>query len=281
MPQSRVRSASPVWTCLLLALAAVSSPLAAGDDAPTSADDATTPVSAGDDATAPLDSALADTAEVAWVLGDSIEVPSHLRGEALRNWVAEHVTLNPHATLALHAEPHAARTPPEVVTRKVVECDSLRTAIPPGDWDIFVIARDFDHVAGAMFCFEYPEDWVVHGFRTSPLLRSPFQIGGLKAQDQRPRLLVFSCVADPEHTNMLLPGTPHDTAEVVVLGGLEVTATTPGSITIVPHGDERYGQPEISTCFSTTLDLDESRLGRVDVGRGPGKRPCASVEGSD
>ncbi len=183
--------------------------------------------------------------------------------------------LNRHATLLLHAAPAAERRTPAEIARLARDCASLVTAVPPGDWDIFVIAAGFDLLNGVAFSFQWPEDWIVRGFTQSPDLEVPFAMGDLRASAQRPYMIVFNCIAHPEKESFVPEGAPYRSGEVVVIGRLEITATSPGSLTIANHTNPDYGPPEVANCWNTTADIAPSARGRIDVGSGPGMRPCA------
>ena len=186
--------------------------------------------------------------------------------------------LNQHATLALHAAPAAERRTPAEVARLAHDCGALVTAVPPGDWDIFVIAGGFDLLNGVAFSFQWPDDWVVRGFTQSPGLEVPFAMGELRASAARPYMIVFNCIAHPEKDALVPEGVPYRNGDLVVIGRLEITATSPGSLTIEDHSNPDYGPPEVANCWNTTADIAPGARGRIDVGSGPGVRPCSGTK---
>jgi hypothetical protein len=183
--------------------------------------------------------------------------------------------LNRHATLALHAAPAAERRTPAEIARLAADCANLVTAVPPGDWDVFVIAGGFDLLNGVAFAFQWPEDWIVRGFTQSPDLEVPFAMGELRASAARPYMIVFNCVASTAKESLVPAGVLYRNADLVVIGRLEITATSPGSLTIENHANPDYGPPEVANCWNTTADIAPPARGRIDVGSGPGARPCA------
>jgi hypothetical protein len=76
---------------------------------------------------------------------------------------------------------------------------------------------------------------------------------------------------------MVPKGVLYTTGDRVVIGHLEVTAMSPGSLTIEDSANPDYGPPEVSNCWNTTQDIPVTARGRIDVGSGPGLRPCAAV----
>ena len=64
--------------------------------------------------------------------------------------------LNESAKLFLHAVPHQMRRTPAQVALQVRDCDSLVTAVLPGEWDVFLIAAGHDLVNGVAFSFGWP-----------------------------------------------------------------------------------------------------------------------------
>ncbi|MGD8396807.1 MAG: hypothetical protein PVF43_15165, partial [Candidatus Eiseniibacteriota bacterium] len=219
----------------------------------------------------------APVVEEEWVLGDSLHIPSTWRGKRLRAHLDSTLNINLDAGFTLHAEPHGKLTSFAEIARRVSDCDSVRTAVSPGDWDVYVIATDFEQVAAVEFSFDYPDDWIVHGFRLNPELRSPFMVGGLDAGGERPTMVAFTCVCDPGHTDLLLPRTPHSEGSAVVIGVVTLTATSAGSIGIADHRAAEYAAPEIADCYSNSEEIPASRRGRIDVGRGPGAAPCRAA----
>lgn len=184
--------------------------------------------------------------------------------------------LNEHVVLALHVAPAAERREPAEVARLALDCNNLVTAVPPGDWDVFLIAGGFDLLNGVAFSFSWPEDWIVRGFTQNPDLEAPFAMGDLRASDPRPYMVVFNCMANPERESVVPKGAPYRTGDLLVIGRLEITATSPGSLTIEDHVNPAYGPPEVANCWNTTADIPPAARGRIDVGSGPGVRPCAA-----
>ncbi len=180
--------------------------------------------------------------------------------------------LNEHVVLALHAAPSSAHRTPTEIERLARDCDSLVTAVPPGDWDIFLIVGSFDLLNGAAFCFDWPDDWILRGFTLSPTLRTPFAMGDLNKGATTPYMVAFDCLAHPEKEGVVPAGLVYTAAEVAVIGRLEITATSPGSLTIEDH--PAYGSTEVANCWGMTQDIIAAARGRIDVGSGPGERPC-------
>ena len=184
--------------------------------------------------------------------------------------------LNKGAMLFLHATPSSERRTTAEVARLARDCDSLVTAVPPGDWDVFLIAAGHDLLNGVAFSFGWPSDWIMRGFSLSPELKSPFAMGDLRAQDLRPTMVAFDCVVNEARKDAIPPSARHAFGDIVVIGKLEVSATSPGSLTILDHSDTRYGPPEVLNCWNVTEDIPLARRGRIDVGQGPGAKPCAA-----
>ena len=184
--------------------------------------------------------------------------------------------VNEHVVLALHAEPSAARRSHEEVSRLVKDCDALTTAVPPGDWDVFVIAAGFDLIDGVQLIFALPDDWTIRGFTLNPELRA-MMIGDLRGKP-RPCLVAFDCFAHPDRIGTLPKGVDMRPAENVVIGRLELAAPSAGSLVLVDHPQEAYGSPEVGNCWRDTNDVGPAARGRIDVGQGPGVRPCAAGE---
>jgi hypothetical protein len=184
--------------------------------------------------------------------------------------------MNQKVVLALHAVPAAARVTPAAVARLAHSCDSLVTAVPPGEWDIFLIAAHFDLLCALEFSFDFPEDWIVRGFTLSPELKSPFFLGGLKTTDRRACTIAFDCVAHPDRLKDAPDGVKHTASDIVVIGRLDIIATSPGSVSIADHPDPGFGQPDVVNSWNTSNDVPPAARGRVDVGRGPGAKPCAA-----
>jgi len=186
--------------------------------------------------------------------------------------------LNQHATLALHAAAATERRTPAEIARLARDCDSLTTAVPPGDWDIFVIAAGFDLLNGVAVSFQWPEDWIVRGFTQGPDLEAPLAMGEMRSTGARPYMIVFNCIANPDRESLVPDRLLYRTGDLVVIGRLEITATSPGSLTIEDHVNPNYGPPEVANCWNTTADLPPAARGRIDVGSGPGARPCAGLK---
>ncbi len=203
-------------------------------------------------------------------------VPQRLKGQALRAAIADSLDVNPRVALALHAERLGDRVSPEALVERLKSCDDLITSVPPGEWEIFVVAFGYDQIAGVMFAFDAPEDWDVRGFRLNTVLSNPLVMGGQRATDPRPKLAVFDCQSHPDRRCLLLPKATAVDRPVTVLGSVDVIAGSPGALALVPHQSEAYGVPEVSDCFANSRDLEATALGRVDVGTGPGVRPCTS-----
>lgn len=184
--------------------------------------------------------------------------------------------LNEHVVLALHAAPAAERRTPAEVARLAANCDQLVTAVPPGEWDVFLIAGGFDLLNGVAFTFSWPEDWIVRGFTQSSELEVPFAMGDFRANAPRPYMVVFNCIANSARESMVPKGLLYRTGDLVVIGSLGITATSPGSLTIENHPNPAYGPPEVANCWNTTADIPAAARGRIDVGSGPGMRPCAA-----
>jgi hypothetical protein len=182
--------------------------------------------------------------------------------------------LNKGAMLFLHAAPAAERRSTAQVARLARDCDSLVTAVPPGDWDVFLIAAGHDLLNGVAFSFGWPSDWIMRGFTLSPELKTPFSMGDLRAQDLRPTMVAFDCVVNEARKDAIPLAARHAFGDIVVIGKLEVSATSPGSLTLLDHSDARYGPPEVSNCWNVTEDIPLARRGRIDVGQGPGAKPC-------
>jgi hypothetical protein len=182
--------------------------------------------------------------------------------------------LNKSAALFLHAEPTSERRTTAEVARLARDCDSLKTAVPPGDWDVFLIAAGHDLLNGVAFSFGWPSDWIVRGFTLAPELKTPFSMGDLRAQDLRPTMVAFDCVVNEARKDAIPEGARHAFGDIVVIGKLELSAPSPGSLTILDHSDSRYGPPEVLNCWNVTEDIPLAKRGRIDVGQGPGVRPC-------
>jgi len=182
--------------------------------------------------------------------------------------------LNANPRLFLHAAPTAAHRTTAEVARTVRSCDSLVTAVPPGEWDVFLIAGGHDLLNGVAFSFGWPEDWIVRGFTLSPELKTPFSMGDLRPQDLRPMMVAFDCVANEARKDAIPPQARSTFGDLVVVGKLEVVATSPGSLTLVDHSDARYGAPKVANCWNKVMDVGVAARGRIDVGSGPGVRPC-------
>jgi hypothetical protein len=182
--------------------------------------------------------------------------------------------LNTNPRLFLHAAPTAAHRTTAEVARTARSCDSLVTAVPPGEWDVFLIAAGHDLLNGIAFSFGWPEDWVIRGFTLSPDLKTPFSMGDLKAQDLRPTMVAFDCVANEARKDAIPPNARSTFGDLVVIGRLEVVATSPGSLTLLDHSDARYGAPKVANCWNKVVDVPVTARGRIDVGSGPGVRPC-------
>jgi len=160
------------------------------------------------------------------------------------------------------------------VALEVRSCDSLVTGVPPGEWDIFLIAAGHDLVNGVAFSFGWPTDWDVEGFTLSPGLKTPFSMGNLRAQDLRPMMVVFDCVANAARKDAIPASTRSELGDLVVIGKLSVAASSPGSLTLLDHSDSRYGAPKVVNCWNRPRDIPIPARGRIDVGSGPGLRPC-------
>jgi hypothetical protein len=182
--------------------------------------------------------------------------------------------LNTNPRLFLHAVPSAAHRTTAEVARTARMCDSLVTAVPPGEWDVFLIAAGHDLLNGIAFSFGWPEDWVVRGFTVSPDLKTPFSMGDLEAKALRPTMIAFDCVANEARKDAIPPNARSTFGDLVVIGKLEVVATSPGSLTLLDHSDPRYGAPKVANCWNKVRDVPVSARGRIDVGSGPGVRPC-------
>jgi hypothetical protein len=193
-----------------------------------------------------------------------------------RTALVDSLHLNEHVVLALHAAPAAERRTPAEIARLARDCDHLVTAVPPGDWDVFLIAGGFDLLNGVAFSFSWPEDWIVRGFTQNPDLEVPFALGDLRASDPRPYMVVFNCVVNPARESVVPKGLLYRTGDLLVIGRLEITATSLGSLLIENHANPAYGPPEVANCWNTTADIPPAARGRIDVGSGPGARPCAA-----
>ena len=184
------------------------------------------------------------------------------------------MALNGQVVLALHAAPTSERRSAADVAALAADCGRLVTAVPPGDWDVFLIAAGFDLMNGIAFSFDWPDGWVVRGFTLNPQLGTPFVLGDLRASDPRPYLVAFDCVARADRDSILPAGVRHTTGDIVVIGRLEVTASSPGSLSLADHSNADYGGPEVANCSRRQTKVPASRRGRIDVGQGPGFRPC-------
>jgi hypothetical protein len=182
--------------------------------------------------------------------------------------------LNQNPRLFLHAVPTSLHRSAAEVAKAVRDCDSVVTGVPPGEWDVFVIAAGHDMMNGVAFSFGWPADWVIRGFSLSPDLKTPFTMGDLKAQDLRPTMIAFDCIANQARVDAVPEKARYVVGDIVVIGKLEIVATSPGSLTLLDHSDPRYGPPEISNCWNKTQDIPIPSRGRIDVGSGPGVRPC-------
>jgi hypothetical protein len=186
------------------------------------------------------------------------------------------IRVNDKVVLALHAVPSSERKSPEDVARTVKNCDDLRTSVPPGDWDVFVIAAGYDCIDGVQLIFNFPDDWTIRGLTLNPALRA-LTIGDLRGQP-RPCLIAFDCFAHPDRIAELPKGmgVKYSPGETVVIGRLELTAPSAGSLILVDHSEPAYGPPEVGNCWRDTNDVPPAARGRIDVGQGPGARPCTA-----
>lgn len=207
--------------------------------------------------------------------GGQRKTPAESRFER-RKAMVDSMHLNEKVVLALHAVPASERRTAADVARLVNDCDQLTTAVPPGDWDVFVIAAGFDLIDGVALSFTWPDDWTIRGFTPNPALSVPIALGDLRADQPRPYLIVFGCVADPDRVAKVPEDVQRTTAETLVIGRLELTAPSPGSLVLSDHSDPAHGAPKVSNCWAATKDLPPSARGRIDVGQGPGVRPCSA-----
>lgn len=196
-----------------------------------------------------------------------------------RKAMVDSMHLNERIVLALHAVPAAERKTAAEVARLVKECDQLTTAVPPGDWDVFVIAAGFDMIDGVQLSFTCPDDWTIGGFTLNPEFSGPIVMGDLRAERPRPYLIAFGCVAHPDRVAKVPEDVQRTTAETLVIGRLELTAPSPGSLVLSDHSNPAYGPPEVANCWALAQDVSQAARGRIDIGQGPGARPCAAKEG--
>jgi hypothetical protein len=196
-----------------------------------------------------------------------------------RKGMVDSMHLNEKIVLALHAVPAAERRTAAEVARLVKDCDQLTTAVPPGDWDVFVIAAGFDLIDGVSLSFTCPDDWTIGGFTLNPELSAPIVMGDLRAEQPRPYLIAFGCVAHPDRVGKVPEDVQRTTGETLVIGRLELTAPSPGSLVLSDHSNPAYGPPEVANCWAVAADVPPGRRGRIDIGHGPGARPCAAKGG--
>jgi hypothetical protein len=139
---------------------------------------------------------------------------------------------------------------------------------------VFVIAANFDFLCALEFSLDFPEDWIVRGFTLSPELKNPFYLGGIRPTDRRPCTIAFDCLAHPDRLKEAPEKVSHTAKDIVVIGRLDITALSPGSVTIADHSKPEFGQPDVINSWNGSRDVPPAARGRLDVGRGPGTRPC-------
>jgi hypothetical protein len=190
-------------------------------------------------------------------------------------WV-DSLDLNEQAIIALHATPRAERRTFAEVAEAARECDNLITAVPPGEWDVFVILAGFDQLKGVSLSFNAPEDWSFDGFSLNSELGGPYSWGNIRESEFPPYMVAFNCVVHPGLEDGTFPkgAVPPARGDLVVLGRLELIAPSPGTLSIADH-PEPPG-PEVMNCWLRTRGVMTAARGRFDVGKGAGARPCDS-----
>ncbi len=197
--------------------------------------------------------------------------------EALRWGHIDSMHLNEKVVLALHAVPRSERRKMEEMGSLVDHCDELTTGVAPGDWDIYVIAAGFDMITGVSLSFNFPEDWTVHGFTPNPEIGTPLILGDVRNNSPRPLLIAFDCVTHPGKLDKMPTGLKqYKTAKTAVIGRIELSAPSAGSFVLADNPNPTYGPPEVANCWGgRTNDVRLEGRGRIDVGQGPGFRPCS------
>jgi hypothetical protein len=87
-------------------------------------------------------------------------------------------------------------------------------------------------------------------------------------------MVVFDCVANPARQDATPTRSRSAPGDLVVIGKLSVLASSPGSLTLLDHSDSRYGAPKVVNCWNRPHDIPIAARGRIDVGSGPGLKPC-------